>query len=86
MVLFLLPTQKVHAGGWLDGIVNIGYSAVVSLFAYSAYVIFTLVGKSISVLATLLQMSINIPVYPSGGIAVIDESWKIMRNFSNMFL
>jgi len=36
-------------------------------------------------LAGILQLVINIPVYPSGGIAVIDESWKIMRNFANMF-
>jgi len=36
-------------------------------------------------MVTLLNWAIHIPVYPDGGIAVIDESWKIMRNFANMF-
>lgn len=39
----------------------------------------------IAALAGILQWIINIPVYPSAGIVVIDESWKIMRNFANMF-
>lgn len=47
--------------------------------------VFTIVGKFIAALAMGLSYVINIPVYPEGGIAVINETWKIMRNFSNMF-
>ncbi|MBI2062574.1 MAG: hypothetical protein HYT64_02710 [Candidatus Yanofskybacteria bacterium] len=49
------------------------------------FLVFSIAGKMIAALATLLNWAIHIPVYPDKGIAVIDESWKIMRNFANMF-
>src|SRR3990167_9519036 len=49
------------------------------------FLTFTFVGHVISALSLGLYYVVNIPVYPEGGLAVIDESWKIMRNFANMF-
>src|SRR3989338_11051568 len=84
IVLFLLPTHPAKACvlGW-DPI----SSCILEGTSYFIFLIFTIVGKGIAVLAGMLQWVINLPVYPADGqrIAVIDESWKIMRNFANMF-
>jgi len=77
IIFVLLPERVVHAG-LLDW--SLEY-----IFAKIMLIIFTVVGKFISVLAYGLNGVINIPVYPEGGIAVVDASWKIMRNFANMF-
>ena len=77
IVLVLLPTHQANAG-WLDW----GFEKV---FANVLFIVFTLVGKVIGVLAVLLNWVIHFRVYPDGGIPVVDESWKIMRNFANMF-
>src|SRR3989338_6636358 len=84
IVLFLLPTHPAKACvlGW-DPISD----CVLEGTSYFLYLIFTMVGSGIAALAGMLQWVINLPVYPADGqrIAVIDESWKIMRNFANMF-
>ncbi|MBI2064175.1 MAG: hypothetical protein HYT66_00470 [Candidatus Yanofskybacteria bacterium] len=67
------------------GIESIAANAVSSVFGWLIFLMFSAVGKLIALLATGLYYVINIPVYPDGGVAVIDESWKIMRNFANMF-
>lgn len=85
VVLILLPMHLAKADFSFFGIGEFAYDAVVQIFAYTTFIIFTITGRIISFLATGLQIVINIPVYPNGGIAVIDESWKIMRNFANMF-
>ncbi|MEX2090969.1 MAG: hypothetical protein WD989_02480 [Candidatus Paceibacterota bacterium] len=81
VVLVLLPTHEAKA----ISILEFGYSAVLNIFAYTAFILFSVAGSFISFLAIGLNTVINIRVYPDGGIAVIDESWKIMRNFANMF-
>src|SRR3989344_7074303 len=78
VALVLLPTHEAKAN-WLT---DWAYEAV---FANVLFGIFTLVGKVIGVLAIALNWVIHIPVYPDGGLPVVDESWKIMRNFANMF-
>ena len=84
VVLALFPTHPAKACilGWdlISGCILEGTS-------YFVYLIFTIVGKGITALAGTLQWVINLPVYPADGqrIAVIDESWKIMRDFANMF-
>lgn len=83
VALFLLPTHSVNAFSW--GIESIAASAISSVFGWILFLMFSTVGKVISLLATGLYYVINIPVYPSGGLAVIDSSWAIMRNFANMF-
>lgn len=78
IVLVLLPTHQARAAGWLEW----GFEAI---FANVIFIIFTVIGKVIGVLAVVLNWVIHIRVYPDGGVPVIDESWKIMRNFANMF-
>ncbi len=80
-VLVFLPTSQANALSFVE----LGFTAVANLIAYSAYILLILVGNLIVALVGALQWIINIPVYPTGGIAVIDESWKIMRDFANMF-
>lgn len=82
--LFFVPTHSANAFE-LFGIGSFAYGAVASIFAYTTFLMFSLIGSFISVLAEGLYYVINIPVYPDGGLAVVDESWKLMRNFANMF-
>ena len=49
------------------------------------FLIFSFVGTVIAALTKFLYYVVNIPIYPEGGLAVIDSSWAIMRNFANMF-
>ncbi len=81
IVLVFLPTHLVNA----FGIESIATNAISSVFGWLLFVMFSAVGQVISLLAAGLYQVINIPVYPNGGLAVIDESWKIMRDFANMF-
>ena len=67
------------------GIDTIAVSAISTVFGWVLFIIFSSVGQLISLLASGLYQVINIPIYPDGGLAVIDESWKIMRDFANMF-
>ena len=83
VILILLPTSQVNAM-CIAGFFPIT-DCITEGASYLVFIIFTVVGQGISVLVGLLQWVINIPVYPEGGIAVIDESWKILRNFANMF-
>src|SRR3989344_2004617 len=78
VALVLSPAHEAKAN-WLT---DWAFEAV---FANVLFVMFTLVGKVIGVLAVALNWVIHIPVYPDGGLPVVDESWKIMRNFANMF-
>ncbi len=77
VVLILLPAHQAEAG-WTEW-------AFEQIFGNVLWIIFSITGKVIGVLAVALNWVIHIPVYPDGGIPVVDESWKIMRNFANMF-
>src|SRR3990167_2156769 len=85
VILILLPIHPAEAAVGMFGIGSIATGAITTVFGWFLYFIFSSVGKIISLLATGLYYVINIPVYPSGGLAVIDSSWKIMRDFANMF-
>lgn len=76
--IILLPTHPANAGWLADWTIE-------HTFGYVLFIVFSIAGKMIGVMATLLNWVIHIPVYPDNGIAVIDESWEIMRNFANMF-
>ena len=78
IVFVLLPTHLAKANWLTEWTFQL-------VFGNIFYLIFSIAGKMIEVMVTLLNWAIHIPVYPDGGIAVIDESWKIMRNFANMF-
>src|SRR3989338_6572962 len=85
VVLVLLPTHPAKAEGCSFLSSNPITDCILEGTSYFIFLLFTLVGNGIAGLVGILYWVINIPVYPSGGIAVIDESWKIMRNFANMF-
>lgn len=78
VVLVLLPSHQVHANWFTEWSFEL-------VFGNMLWLIFSIAGKMIAALATLLNWAIHIPVYPDKGIAVIDKSWEIMRNFANMF-
>lgn len=81
IVLILLPTHPINA----FGIESIATNAITTVFGWLLFIMFSAVGQIISLLATGLYQIINMPIYPDGGTAVISESWKIMRDFANMF-
>src|SRR3989344_1895677 len=74
----LLPTNSVNAGWLADWTFE-------HTFGYALFIVMSVAGTMIGALATLLNWTIHIPVYPDGGIAVVTKSWEIMRNFANMF-
>ena len=85
VVLILLPMHPAKAEGCSFLSSNPITECILEGTNYFVFLLFTLVGNGIAGLVGILYSVINIPVYPDGGIAVIDESWKIMRNFANMF-
>jgi len=76
----LLPV--FNASAELFGIGSIAYSAANTIFGATLLFMFTIVGKLIAVMAVMLGWVLNIRVYTN--IPVIEESWKIMRDFANM--
>lgn len=77
-VLIFLPSHPAKAS-WLAN------WTIEHTFGYVLFLVFSIAGKMIAGLAVLLNWAIHLPVYPDQGIAVIDKSWEIMRNFANMF-
>ncbi len=49
-----------------------------------SYFIFWLIGKMLAVMITVLDTFSRIPVYPKGGVPVVEEIWKIMRDMANV--
>ena len=82
VVLVFLPAHPAKAISPINWLATWTFEHT---FGYALFLMMSVAGKFIGALATLLNWAIHIPVYPVGGIAVIDESWKIMRNFANMF-
>ena len=85
VVLVLVPTHPANASCLFS--TDPLSQCILEGVSYFVYLMFTIVGMGIATLVGMLQWVINLPVYPADGqrIAVIDESWKIMRNFANMF-
>ena len=82
LILFLLPTHSADACIISTSPIT---NCIQQGMAYVLFLIFSIVGNIIAFLVKLLDMVIRIQIYPPGGVAVIDSSWKIMRNFANMF-
>lgn len=78
VVLVLLPTHPAKANLFTEWSFELVFGKIL-------FLVFSIAGKMIAALAILLNWAIHIPVYPDKGIAVIDKSWEIMRNFANMF-
>lgn len=78
-VLILTPLHRAHA----DPLTDIALGAVTQFFATLLYLIFYTTGKLISWMALLLNWVITIPVYPKGGLPVVQDSWKILRDLAN---
>ena len=74
-----LPVFKAQA---LFGIGSIAYSVVANMFAYVSFIMFTAVGTFMGMAVDMLYWAVNIRIYTN--IPVIQESWKIMRDFANM--
>jgi len=77
-----LPVFDAQAQSWLFGLDTIAYSAASGIFAYSLSIIFTILGKVLSVLVSMLDWVVRIRIYTD--LPVIQSSWKIMRDFANM--
>jgi len=80
--LILLPVFDAQAsmGSWIFN--NIAYPAVSNMFSFSLYIVFTAIGTLMGALVQLLAWTVNIRIYTN--VPVIQESWKIMRDFANM--
>jgi hypothetical protein len=74
-----LPIFDAQALNPLSGI---AYNAASNLFAYSLQIVFSMIGTLMGVLVQLLAWTVNIRIYTN--VPVIQESWKIMRDFANM--
>ena len=74
--MVLLPTHaaKADCGIWSTSPIT---DCILEGTSYFIFLLFTLVGNGIAGLVGILYSVINIPVYPSGGIAVIDELDKM---------
>src|SRR3989344_620824 len=79
--LILLPVFDARAVGesWFSGI---AYSAASNLFAYSLQIVFSMIGALMGALVQMLDWTVNMRIYTN--VPVIQESWKIMRDFANM--
>ncbi len=78
VVFVLLPTHLAQANWFTEWTFEMVFGNVL-------YLIFSVAGKLIAALATLLNWAIHMPVHPDKGLAVVDKSWAIMRDFANMF-
>ncbi len=61
---------------------SIAYSAASNLFAYSLQIVFSMIGTLMGALVQMLAWTVNIRIYTN--VPVIQEIWKIMRDFANM--
>lgn len=75
-----LPVFNAQAD-WF-GIGSISYWAVSNMFAYVSYFMFSAVGTFMGWVVDLMYWAVNIRIYTN--IPVIQDSWKIMRDFANM--
>src|SRR3989344_6154625 len=67
----------------LFGIENMAFWVVNQFFAFSLSIMFTVLGKLLAAMVVMLAWTINLRVYTN--VPIIQESWKIMRDFANMF-
>lgn len=82
MASLFLPTNSADACILsTDPITNCIKTGVASLL----WLVFSITGKIIGVLAVALNAVIYMRVFPDEGIPVVAASWKIMRDFANMF-
>ena len=75
----LLPVFNANAVFGLD---TIAYGAVNGFFAFSLFIMFTIVGKLLAMMVVMLDWVVNLRIYTN--VPIIQEGWKIMRDFANM--
>lgn len=75
-----LPVFDAQAG--IFDITGFFYDSVQNLFAYSLSIIFTILGKLLAVIVSILDWAVRIRIYTD--LPIIQNSWKIMRDFANM--
>ena len=78
--LILLPVFDAQANPF--SLSNITYKVTSNLFAYSLQIVFSMIGTLMGTLVQLLDWTVNMRIYTN--VPVIQESWKIMRDFANM--
>ena len=81
LFLPIFNAQALSLGGFF-GIGDFAYEAVANIFGYSAYLLFASLGTFMGVAVTALAWVVNLRIYTN--VPVIEESWKIMRDFANM--
>lgn len=75
-----LPVFDTQAD--IFGIGSLASGAVQNLFAYSLSWFFTILGKLLAVMVSMLDWVVRIRIYTD--LPIIQSSWKIMRDFANM--
>src|SRR3989344_6063818 len=82
VVSFWIPLHSAQA--W--NLMSFGIDTVVELAASFVFLLLTLIGKIIAALAGALSAVIKMRIYTdSANAPVVYQSWKIMRDFANMF-
>lgn len=79
LVGLFVPLHGTHASLWGD----FAFSVVNKFFAYSLSIMFTIVGQLLAMMVIMLAWVVNLRIYTN--VPFISESWKIMRDFANMF-
>lgn len=81
LVGIVLPFSNAHALS-LFGLENLAYIVAEKFFVYSLSIMFTILGKFLAIAVVTMAWVVNMRIYTN--IPVIQEGWKIMRDFANM--
>ncbi|MDP6585166.1 MAG: hypothetical protein QF535_10950, partial [Anaerolineales bacterium] len=82
LILLGLFLPVFNADAAMFSLGGVAYSAVTKFFAFTLSVMFTVLGKLLAMMVTMLAWVVNLRIYTN--IPVLESSWRIMRDFANM--